>query len=180
MTNKNDDPSTKAAKLLRKAAEKEQRKRSGEKSAPRGKPFGEGFDERRNVSGSKPRNMSLLRETILDIMGEEIDVSDPITGVKTKVSKIYWMLNKMALGKNAADHADVLAYGFGKVPDETRNLSAIDDFIFKNMDLFTDGQIQRIQKGEDKTEILAELLRSAQKIVKEKQNADNKEDKKKK
>jgi len=174
MTNKKDDPSTKAAKLLRKAAEKEQRKRDGTKAAPRGKPFEEGFDERRNTSGSKPRNMSLLRETILDILGEEMEVTDPLSGKAAKVTKIYWMLNKMALGKNAADHADVLAYGFGKVPDETRNLSAIDDFIFNNMDLFTDGQIQRIQKGDDKTEILAELLRDAVKIMTEKKQENKK------
>jgi hypothetical protein len=44
---------------------------------------------------------------------------------------------------------------------ESRNLSIIDDFILSNIDLFTDGQIQRIQKGEDKSEVVAELLRDA-------------------
>lgn len=46
----------------------------------------------------------------------------------------------------------------GKFVDQTRDLSQIDDFIINNIGLFTDGQIQRMQGGEDKSKVLAELL----------------------
>ncbi len=49
----------------------------------------------------------------------------------------------------------------GKFVDQTRDLSQVDDFIMNNIDLFTDGQIQRMQSGEDKSKVLAELLRTA-------------------
>jgi len=57
-------------------------------------------------------------------------------------------------------------YGYGKVEDESRNISIVDDFILNNIDLFTDGQILRIQQGEDKSMVVAEVLRDAAEVLK--------------
>ena len=180
MKNDNSDP----VKLLQKEIEKKKRsnarKALGQKAKPRGKPFAQGEDPRRNVSGSKPRITRQLTDMVLDILGEELDIAlDPKEPQKTqKMSTAYVMLRSMALGKNPADHIEVLNRGFGKVAEETRNLSLIDDFILNNMDLFTDGQIQRIQAGEDKSAILSELLSTSAEIMRQKQQEENSRKKK--
>ena len=157
----NSDPVQLLQAEIGKKKRRIERKEKGIEPKPRGKPFEKGFDERRNIKGSKPQTATLLKQMILDMAGEEMEYLDPYTGKTEKVSAIYFMLRRMMLGKAPADHTELLNRGFGKVADETRNLSEIDDFILNNMDLFTDGQIQRIQKGESKAGILAELLQAA-------------------
>ena len=164
----NSDPVQLLQAEIRKKKRRIERKEKGIEPKPRGKPFEKGFDERRNIKGSKPQTATLLKQMIMDMAGEEMEYLDPYTGKTEKVSAIYFMLRRMMLGKASADHTELLNRGFGKVADETRNLSEIDDFILNNMDLFTDGQILRIQQGEDKSAIVAEVMRDAANILKTK------------
>ena len=166
MTKNNTDPAKLLQREIAKKKRKAERERLGIKPKPRGKPFAPGVDERRNVKGSKPRTLALLREMILDMAGEEIKLTDPLSNKEETVTSIYYMLRMMMLGKAPADHNDILVYGFGKIADEVRNSAMLDEFIIKNLDLFTDGQIIRMKQGEDKMGIVAEVLRSAQEILK--------------
>jgi hypothetical protein len=81
-------------------------------------------------------------------------------------SRIEAMLRDWLDSQDYNKQKAAVEYGYGKVPDETRNLSVIDDFILENIDLFTDGQIIRIQQGEDKSKIVAEVLRDSIKNLK--------------
>ena len=103
---------------------------------------------------------------ILDVLAEQNEIPDPLTGERVKQTQAYTMVRRMILGKNQGDHSEIFNRAFGKVQDETRNLSEIDEFILNNMDLFTDGQIERIKKGENKAAILSEVLRDALKQIK--------------
>ena len=162
MSKDNTDP----VKLLRKKLARDIKRKAKAKGKPRGKPFVEGEDSRRNVKGSKPRSSVLLRQMYLDIFAEENEIPNPLNGKSEKVTNIYAMGRRQILGKLPADHSEALNRAFGKVPDETRNLSEIDEFILNNIDLLTDAQIVRIQGGEDKRIVLAEILHDAAAILK--------------
>lgn len=167
-----DENKRSAAELLQKKILRDKKRKAkiaiNGKGRPRGKPFAEGEDERRNVKGSRPRSAVLYRNMILDILAEDLDVTNPLTGKSETVSTAYQMARRMILGKVSGDHTEILNRGFGKVIDETRNVSEIDDFILANIDLFTDAQILRMQKGESRMLVLGEVLRSAVNQIKNK------------
>lgn len=158
-----DKNSTETAKLLQREIDKKKRrnarKAKGEKAKPRGKPFVKGKDDRR-ATGHEPRTKTLLRGLILDLF-MEIQPSD-----NDKKTRLEIMLREWLESKDYNKQIAAVQYGYGKVEDETRNLSLIDDFILQNMDLFTDGQIQRINNGEDKALIVSEVLHSATELLK--------------
>ena len=163
-TDKNNG--SKAAKLLAKLRKDEM---APKKPRGQGKPFEKGADPRRNVKGSKPRTATLLKEMILDIAAEEMKVMDPTTGKEETVTVLYWMVKRMMLGKAPADHSDVLNRGFGKVADEINHHHFnVDEFLKKNMDLLTDGQLTRLAGGEDPQNVMSELLSDLQALKKNK------------
>jgi len=151
-------------KTTRKAGTLVDKKKTKEKpKAPRkGREAGyfkKGFDPRRNVKGSGPRTAALLREMILDISAEMIEAPDPTQpGVKEKVSTIYYMLRRMALGKAPADHVEYLGRGYGPLAQVTRTESELDEFFKTNYKLFTRGQLERVRDGESAGVVIAELL----------------------
>ena len=132
----------------------------GIKPKPRGKPLAKGYDPRRNVKGGRPRTATLLAELVLDILAEEIDASHPITEKIEKATQITHMLRRMVFSPNAADHSEVLSRGFGTLVTQSREISDVENFILSNLDLFTQGQIDRLAAGESKMGILSEVLRS--------------------
>lgn len=135
------------------------KKRGNPNAAEAGKAtrFKNGFDPRRNLKGP-PRHFNELREMTLDIF-TEIDE-------EKKKSRLEKMLRDWLDSNDYNKQRAAVEYGYGKVPDETRDLSIIDDFILENIDLFTDGQIIRIQQGESKAAIVAEVMRSAVEALK--------------
>lgn len=136
---------------------KKQGRRGNPKVAEAGKNtrFKKGFDPRRNLKGA-PRHFTALREMILDIITEE----------ENKKTQLENVLRNWLKSGDYNKQRTVIEYGYGKVPDESKNLSIIDDFILENIDLFTDGQLLRIQQGEDKSVVVAEVLREAASVLK--------------
>ena len=136
---------------------------NSKKKKPRGSPFkkkdpvtGE-IDPRINTNG-RPRVFDELRKMVLDIFGEEIEVT--VAKKKVKMPQIESMLRNWVTSQDYSKQAKALEYGFGKVPDESINYNFdIDEFIKQNLDLFTDGQIARLKAGENKAMIVAELMR---------------------
>lgn len=149
---KNMDMAAKSAKLL-------PVKKVKGKARGKGKPFAKGPDPRRNLKGSGPRTATLLREFVLDVFGEIIEAPDPTNpGVKEKVSTLYYMLRRMALGKAPADHTELLGRGYGPLAQVTRTESELDEFFKTNYKLFTRGQLERVRDGESAGVVIAELL----------------------
>jgi hypothetical protein len=156
---------SKAGQLVEKKKSKEKPKGTG-KGREAGY-FKTGYDPRRNLKGSGPRSAALLREMVLDLFAEEIEAPDPTNpGVREKVSTIYYMLRRMALGKAPADHTELLGRGYGPLASVTRNESEIEEFIVENYELFTQGQIDRMLGGEDKKVVFAEMLKEAMRLKK--------------
>ena len=124
--------------------------------------FKKGFDPNRNLKGP-PRKFNEMREMVLNLFSEEIEVEK-----KKKKTQLEKMLRDWLTSGDYNKQRAAVEYGYGKVPDETRDLSFIDDFILENIDLFTDGQILRIQQGDDKSAIVAEVMRDAVKVLKSK------------
>jgi hypothetical protein len=121
--------------------------------------FKKGFDPKRNVKGSGPRTAALLRDMVLEMFGEIIEAPDPTKpGVKEKVSTLYYMMRRMALGKAPADHTELLGRGFGPLAQVTRTESELDEFFKENYKLFTRGQLERVRDGEKASVVIAELL----------------------
>jgi hypothetical protein len=96
---------------------------------------------------------------VLDMFGEIIEAPDPTRpGVKEKVSTLYYMMRRMALGKAPADHTELLGRGFGPLAQVTRTESELDEFFQTNYKLFTKGQLERVRDGESAGVVIAELL----------------------
>jgi hypothetical protein len=122
-----------------------------------------------NPLGAKirPRAKRELDALLDKIFDEELSVK--LKGKDAEITELEAGLRRVIRDKNINGLLELLARRFGKVPDENRNLSIIDDFILENIDLFTDGQIQRIQHGEDKSAVVAEVMRDAVKVLKKKE-----------
>lgn len=75
-------------------------------------PFNTGYDARRNYHG-RPRDIDQLRELVRDIGQHEVELKDG-----AKISRLYLKVLEMFDSKDPRDNALILAYGFGKVPDE--------------------------------------------------------------
>jgi hypothetical protein len=96
----------------------------------------------------------------MNIFAEVIDAPDATKpGTVEKVTTIYYMLRRMALGKAPADHAQLLDRGYGPVAQIIRNQSELDQFYVNNTELFTDGQLDRVGNGESTQVVIAELLK---------------------
>jgi hypothetical protein len=129
------------------------------KGKPRGKgkPFQPGFDPRRHLDGP-PRKFDELRAMVLRLFEEEISVD---VGEQTvKQTQAEFMLRTWILSQDGFKQNKALEIGFGKVPDEINvNTFDVSRFIQENIELFTDGQLQRLRAGESGESILAEVIR---------------------
>ena len=70
-------------------------------------PLKTGFDPRRNVNG-RPKSFDQLRELVREI-GEQELTAEGLTRIAAKVMMMY-------SSKNSLDTSNLLAYGWGKVP----------------------------------------------------------------
>lgn len=151
--NKKDGLAPRSAKLL-------PVKKVAKKPRGKGKPFAKGDDPRRNLKGRGPRTSGLLKDMVLDVFGEIIEAPDPTKpGTIEKVSTLYYMIRRMALGKAPADHTELLGRGYGPLATVTRNESDLDEFFQNNWRLFTKGQLQRVVDGEPVQVVISELLK---------------------
>ncbi len=73
-------------------------------------PFAKGFDPRRNIHG-RPEGFDELRALVREIGHQDL-TQDGLTRIAAKVMMMYG-------SKNALDTANLLAYGWGKVKDES-------------------------------------------------------------
>ena len=131
------------------------------KKKPRGKPFkkndpltGE-IDERINRQGV--RKFDEVRHVVLQLLNEKIEVGPE--GKKQIMSQFEFVMRNWILSGDFQKQNRALEYGVGKVPDEVKHSFDLDQFIMDNIDIFTDGQLQRIRAGESPLAILAELIR---------------------
>jgi len=76
------------------------------------KPFQPGHDPRRNVKGTV-KTFKQLRALIVEIMNEPVKGD----GSLTRAQKL---ILDMAKSGNPSNHALLLKYGFGNVPDEVK------------------------------------------------------------
>jgi hypothetical protein len=114
-------------------------------------------DERINRTG-QPRKFDELRERVLNILSEELVISRP-GEPERKISPVDAIIRDWIASRDYQKQAKAIEYGFGKVPDELNLNTNVETFIRKNLDLFTDGQLQRLNAGEDGLQILGEVLR---------------------
>lgn len=117
-------------------------------------------DERINREGI--RHFDDLRHRVLDLLTDKKEVK-----VKDKAGKetvtIFTPLDGIILdwmtSKEYQKQKSLVEIGYGKVPDEVHNNQEILEFIAGNLDLFTDGQLDRLRRGEKPMVILGEVLR---------------------
>jgi len=123
------------------------------------------IDERINRSGV--RKFDELRHLTQRLLNELTEVK---TGDKqTAMRQLEFMMRTWILSGDFQKQARAVEIGYGKVPDEV-NLHTFDveDFIKTNIGLFTDGQLTRMNAGEDPLKILSELLQDLQEMKKKK------------
>jgi len=144
------------------------------KKGGHGRPFKKndpatGFiDARINRSGQN-RGFSQVKTEVRElaqiILAERVDdIHNKKTVTMSRLEKLFrdWLASN-----DVAKQREVVQYGVGKVADEVIVNSEIENFISSNLDLLTDGQVERLRKGESGLGILGELLKDAAKIVKE-------------
>ena len=115
-------------------------------------------DPRINRNGA-PRRFDELRALTLELLAENLELKkgDVVIRTMTQAESILrdWILSRDAFKQNR-----VLEIGYGKVPDELHHSYDEDEFIRKHIDKFTDGELQRIQQGENGLDILLSKLES--------------------
>lgn len=114
--------------------------------------------------GERELWQNTFAEYLYDDQGKVI--MDDVSG--KPLTRLQARIRVATSSRNPSEFENALNRAYGKITEETRSLSVIDDFILNNIDLFTDGQIQRIQSGEDKAAIVAELMRDTIKNKKSK------------
>jgi len=77
------------------------------------KPFQPGTDPRRNTKG-RPKSFKQLRALAVSIAQEPVKDGDTVT-------RIEKLLREMIKSDNPSDHALLLKYAYGNVPDEVEN-----------------------------------------------------------
>lgn len=131
------------------------------KKKPRGKgkPFQKGFDPRRNLDGP-PRKFDELREMVLNLFSETAEVKNDKGQTVGEITRLEAMFRRWLGSEDFYKQNKVVEIGYGKVPDELNvNTFDVNRFIQDNIELFTDGQLQRLRAGESGEVILAEVIR---------------------
>lgn len=109
-------------------------------------------DPKINRKGA-PRQFDDLRQAVLDIFGEDV-----VSNAGLKFDQAEFMLRQWILSGDFQKQNRALEIGFGKVPDEVRHRSDEGAFVQRHLDKFTDGELQRIQAGENGMDILLSKL----------------------
>lgn len=127
------------------------------KKTPEGKPFNKGYDPRRNLKG-RPRKFDEFRALALDIAEQTATTKDGQTILWNgqEITFAEFVLLSWVTDKKYLDQFAQIAYG--KVPDEIKHHFDMDEFVRKYIKKFTDGQLERISKGENPLDVLAESL----------------------
>ena len=153
-------------KKASKAGEKQAKKRRNPNIVQAGKatqfqknnPITGEKDPRINRNGA-PRVFSELRDLAKELLNATYDVKDREGRVIDKTTQVKSMLQLWMLSQDFNKQNRLLEIAHGKVPDELNVNSEIFEFIIQNIDLFTDGQLKRLNQGENPMSILGELLR---------------------
>jgi len=114
-------------------------------------------DPRINRTGA-PRVFSELRDLAKELLNETYDVKDREGKVVDKTTQIKSMLQLWMLSQDFNKQNRLLEIAHGKVPDEIRHSFDEDEFIKRHIDKFTDGELQRVQAGENGMDILLSKL----------------------
>lgn len=130
------------------------------------------IDERINRTGQNAKFTEVrhLAQRLFDEM-KTVDVTVHIGAKETKasvtMSRLEEMLRDWIDSHDYQKQSRALEYAVGKVPDQLQiQNSEVEEFVKSNIDIFTDGQIDRLRAGENPLSILAEIMRE----YREKQN----------
>jgi len=154
---------------------------------PKGKPRGPGKKFRKNdpVTGEKDERINrtgqnakftfvrqmanrLFEERLPKVADGRIVLDKKGAAILSDMIALEAMLREWITSRDYQKQNKALELAVGKVPDELHVTGDIENFIKSNLDLFTDGQLQRLQAGENPLDVLAEVLRDALKSKKEK------------
>lgn len=143
------------------------------KKKPRGKPFRKNNpatgekDERINRNG-KPARTAELNATLDKLLHEVITVE--VVNEKTKRKRrikrtqLEQKLREMLILGKFPEISLLFAYYFGKPADEVNIHADYEDILKQNIDLLTDGQIEKLAGGQvSAKEIVIELLQDLHK-----------------
>ena len=137
----------------------------GREKKPRGK--GKPFEKNNPKTGEKDlrinrkgptRKFDALREMVLDVLTEELELKNREAGTSQKITQLEVMIRDWIQSRDFNKQSKALEYGFGKVPDEIKHHFDEDEFIKRHIDKFTDGELQRVQAGENGMDILLSKL----------------------
>lgn len=109
-------------------------------------------DERINRDGAN-RGFAQLREITLKILHEQMELKKDGAVVVT-MPMVENIMRQWVLSQDYNKQKGAIEIGYGKVPDELHHTYDEDEFIRKHIDKFTDGELQRIQAGENGLDIL--------------------------
>lgn len=123
-------------------------------------------DPRINRTGQN-RKFTEFHQMLDRIFSEELEIrkDDKKIGVMSVLENMarLWLVSQDYNKQNK-----LLEYFIGKVPDVLDVRSGeVEDFLKTNLELLTDGQIERLRKGESGWVILTELLKDASKVLKD-------------
>lgn len=142
------------------------KKSSGKKPRGPGRKFKPndpitGFrDERINRTGANAKIM-IVRDILNKIFEEKFKLRDS-NGKDTgkEFTQLETVLTDWVASRDYQKQRAAIEYYAGKVPDELHiNNNEIEEFIKANLDLFTDGQIERLRAGESGLVIISEIMR---------------------
>lgn len=143
------------------------------KSRGKGKPFQKNdpannfFDPRINRTGQNKGFGQIrdeVRQMAQDLLAEQIDVKSPETKQKKRMSNLQFIFRDWIVSRDVVKQEKVVAWAAGKVADELIVNNEIEQFLKDNIGILTDGEIDRLNKGEDAKKILAGLLEDVSKL----------------
>lgn len=129
-------------------------------------------DERINRTGQNAKFTEVrhLTQRLFDEMTQvniKVAIGKKEMDATVTMTRLEDMIRDWIASKDFQKQNRALEYAVGKVPDQLQiQNSELEDFVKANIDLFTDGQIDRLRTGENPLGIVAEILRE----YREKQN----------
>lgn len=139
-----------------KAGKTRQKRKPNKGSFKANNPLTGERDERINRTGQN-RKFTELHRMIDRLFAEKFPLKRD-GQVVGEMSALETLMRQWLLSGEFQKQSKMLEYWAGKVPDELMLNSEADSIIKENLDLLTDGQIDRLTKGESSKVILIELL----------------------
>lgn len=126
-----------------------------------------GFKDGRINRTGQNRKFTEVRHLMQDLFDEKTEVT--LNKKQKKLKQLEIMLRDWLMSRDFQKQNKAYEIAFGKIPEEINvNSSNIEDFLLSHLSMLTDGQIDRLKKGENGLVIIGELIEDAAKIIKQK------------